>query len=111
MKANKSMTENFKKIIGDLEEEIKELIEMDTDIKKAEEKIDYLGSDPKTLAQYKVRERSLHERANMISTAKEEGKIEVAKAALLEGASTQFVAKITGLDKEKIEELKKELAN
>lgn len=30
---------------------------MDVDIKKAEEKIEYLSSDPKTLALYKARER------------------------------------------------------
>ena len=47
---------------------------MDVDIKKAEEKIEYLSSDPKTLALYKARERSLHERANMISSARDETK-------------------------------------
>ncbi|MCB2339607.1 Rpn family recombination-promoting nuclease/putative transposase [Clostridium estertheticum] len=41
---------------------------MDGDIRKAEEKIEYLSSDPKTLELYKSRERSLHERANMISS-------------------------------------------
>jgi|GEM_PF-5621604 len=46
---------------------------MDADIKKAEEKIEYLSSDPKTLELDKARERSLHERANMISSAKDEG--------------------------------------
>ena len=46
---------------------------MDVDIKKVEEKIEYLSSDPKTLALYKARERSLHDRANMINGAIEEG--------------------------------------
>jgi len=49
---------------------------MDVDIIKAEEKIEYLSSDPKTLEIYKARERSLHERANMISSTKEEEVIE-----------------------------------
>ena len=48
-------------------------MDMDVDIRKAEEKIEYLSSDPKTLELYKERERSLHERANMISSAKDEG--------------------------------------
>ncbi|MBU3172995.1 Rpn family recombination-promoting nuclease/putative transposase [Clostridium estertheticum] len=50
------------------EKELGELMEMDGDIRKAEEKIEYLSSDPKTLELYKSRERSLHERANMISS-------------------------------------------
>ncbi|NTV78217.1 MAG: hypothetical protein HGA25_03505, partial [Clostridiales bacterium] len=41
--------------------------------RNAEEKIEYLSSDPKTLALYKARESSLRERANMISSAQEEG--------------------------------------
>lgn len=48
-------------------------MDVDVDIKKAEEKIEYLSSDPKTLELYKERERSLHERANMINGAIEEG--------------------------------------
>lgn len=32
---------------------------MDVDIKKAEEKVEYLSSDPKTLAHYKSRESSV----------------------------------------------------
>ncbi len=46
---------------------------MDVDIKKAEEKIEDLSSDHETLALYKARERSLQKRANMISSAKDEG--------------------------------------
>jgi uncharacterized protein YjgD (DUF1641 family) len=47
---------------GISQEELKELVEMDEDIKKAEEKIEYLSSDPKIIELYKVRERSLHDR-------------------------------------------------
>jgi predicted transposase/invertase (TIGR01784 family) len=103
------------------EEELEELVEMDADIKRAEEKIEYLGSNSKTLALYRARERSLHERANMINGAKEEGReegreegaiekaIKTAKAALNEGIPVEVVAKITGLENEKIRELQKEL--
>ena len=44
-------------------------MDRDVDIRKAEEKIEYLSSDSKTLELYKARERSLHEKANMISSA------------------------------------------
>lgn len=61
------------------EEELKELIEMDSAIKRAEKKLEYLSSDAETLALYKAREDSLHERANMISSAKKEKALEIAK--------------------------------
>lgn len=99
------------------EEEIKELIEMDTAIKRAEAKLKHLGSDPETLSLYRAREDSLHERANMISSAKEEGvkegvkegKVLTAKAALIKGLSSDVIADITGLSIEEIQKIKKEI--
>ncbi|WP_183279888.1 hypothetical protein [Clostridium fungisolvens] len=44
---------------------------MDTAIKKSEQKIGYLSSDEEAMRIYYERERSLHERANMISSAEE----------------------------------------
>ena len=87
---------------------------MDADIRKAEEKIKYLSSDPETLALYKARERSLHERANMISSAKEEGREEGANEKAIEsainflrlGINEEIVAKGTGLTIEKVIDLK-----
>jgi len=38
-------------------------------IKKAEDKLEYLSSDEETMNIYWERERSLHERANMINSA------------------------------------------
>ena len=55
---------------------LKELIEMDSSIKKAEERLEYLSSDPATIELYKKREESEHEKANMISSAKAEGRLE-----------------------------------
>ncbi|EDK32353.1 Conserved hypothetical protein [Clostridium kluyveri DSM 555] len=89
-------------------------MDMDVDIKKAEEKIKYLSSDPETLALYKARERSLHERANMISSAKEEGREEGANEKAIEsainflrlGINEEIVAKGTGLTIEKVIDLK-----
>jgi hypothetical protein len=52
------------------EEELKELTEMDQVIKSATEKLEYLSSDPETIALYRAREDALHERANMIQLGK-----------------------------------------
>lgn len=91
------------------EEELKELMEMDEDIKKAEEKIEYLSSDPKTIELYKVRERSLHDRMNMINGAKEKGKAEVAKNLLQIGMNILDVIKATGLKEEDIKRIKENM--
>jgi len=80
---------------------------MDTDIKRAEERLDYLSSDEKTIEIYKAREKSLHERANMINSAKDEGKIEVIKNALKEGLGLDIISKITGKSIDEIKEIKK----
>jgi len=42
------------------EEELKELIEMDSAIKRAEKKLEYLSSDAEALTLYRAREDSLH---------------------------------------------------
>jgi predicted transposase/invertase (TIGR01784 family) len=100
-------------------EELKELMEMDVDIKKAEEKIQYLSSAPKTLALYKARERSLHERANMISSAREEGineginigKITMVENLLKMGVAVEQIATTAELPIEKVVELKNRINN
>jgi predicted transposase/invertase (TIGR01784 family) len=92
-------------------EELKELMDMDADIKKAEEKIEYLSSDPKALALYKARERSLHERANMISSAQEDKAVEVATNLLKLGVSEEIVSKGTGLPIEEVIEIKNRMTN
>jgi hypothetical protein len=45
---------------------------MDQTIKNAEAKLELLSSDAETIALYRAREATLHERANMINSAKEE---------------------------------------
>jgi predicted transposase/invertase (TIGR01784 family) len=87
---------------------------MDTDIKKVEERLEYLSSDDKTIEIYKSREKSLHERANMINGAKEEGIkegikegiITTAKNLLVMGMDLDMVSKATGLSMEKVTSLK-----
>jgi predicted transposase/invertase (TIGR01784 family) len=109
------------------EEELKELSEMDQTIKNAEAKLEYLSSDAKTIALYRAREATLHERANMINSAKTEGreegreegriegeetgKLKAAKNLLLMRMDLETVAKCTELPVTKITELQKSLLN
>lgn len=93
------------------EEKLKELMEMDKDIKRAEERLEYLSSDKETIDIYKAREKSLHERANMISSAMEEGEnkkaLEIIKNSLMQGLSVDIISKITGKTVDEIEKIKK----
>ena len=57
------------------ESELEELIDMDNDIKKAEERLEYLSSDPQTMEIYWERERALYEKANLISTGEHKEKV------------------------------------
>jgi predicted transposase/invertase (TIGR01784 family) len=91
------------------EEELKELTEMDSAIKRAEQKLEYLSSDEETLALYRAREDSAHERANLIYTGRmegiEEGKIQIAKNMLAENTPLDYIAKVTGLSMDVIKAL------
>jgi predicted transposase/invertase (TIGR01784 family) len=87
------------------EEELKELIEMDSAIKRAEKKLEYLSSDEDTMALYRAREDSAHERANLIYSGKMEGKIEDAKNMLAKNLSLDLITEITGLSMEEVKAL------
>jgi predicted transposase/invertase (TIGR01784 family) len=105
------------------EEELKELSKMDQTIKNAEAKLEYLSSDAKTIALYRAREATLHERANMINSAKAEGreegraegetkgKLAMAKNLLAMGMAAETVAKAAELPLEKIIEIQESLPN
>jgi predicted transposase/invertase (TIGR01784 family) len=108
--------------LDERDEEILEVLKMSNPaIDRAEKILEWLSADEDTLVTYRLREQSLHEQASMIADAKEEGikegikegetkgKIETAKAALIEGSSVEFVAKITGLPIATILQLKDEL--
>ncbi len=84
---------------------LKELMSLDTAIEKAEQKIEYLSSDEETMRIYYERERSLHERANMISSAEERKAIEIARN-LLDVLDNETIALKTGLDIDKINSLR-----
>lgn len=68
---------------------------------------------------YKAREKSLHERANMISSAKEEGReegreegiIEIAEKMLRKGMAIELVSELTGLNEEEVRKIQKSNAN
>ena len=100
----------FDKMLSD--EELKELTEMDSAIKRAEKKLEYLSSDEEALALYRAREDSTHERANLIYSGrmegriegKIEGKVEDAKKMISKNMPFDLIAEITGLS---IEEIKK----
>lgn len=106
-------------------EELEVLMNMDSEIKKAEEKVEYLSSDKETMELYKAREKSMHDRANMINGAKREGiaegmaqgmtqgmaqgKFSVAQNLLQIGIDVETVIKATELPEEVIIELKNKL--
>ena len=87
------------------EEELKELMEMDSAIKRAEKKLEYLSSDEEALALYRAREDSAHERANLIYSGKMEGKIEIVQNMLAKNMSLELIAEITGLSMKEIKAL------
>ncbi|MGL4848016.1 MAG: hypothetical protein ACRC28_03680 [Clostridium sp.] len=78
---------------------------MDEAIEKAEQKIEYLSSNEEAMRIYYERERSLHERANMINSAERRGKLEFAKN-LLDVLDDETIALKSGLDLEEIKRLR-----
>ena len=85
---------------------LKELMSLDTAIEKAEQKIEYLSSDEEAMRIYYERERSLHERANMISSAEERKAIEIAKNLLNMNISVEQIVLATGLTEEEIKKIR-----
>ena len=85
---------------------LKELMSLDTAIEKAEQKIEYLSSDEEAMRIYYERERSLHERANMISSAEERKAVEIAKNLLNMNIPVEQIALATGLTEEEINKIR-----
>ena len=92
---------------------LKELISLDTAIEKAEQKIEYLSSDEETMRIYYERERSLHDRANMISSAESRGDEKRAKVGIRnmieKGMSKEEIIEILEVDMRLVEEVEKEI--
>ena len=82
-------------------------------IEKAEKRIEYLSSDEETMNTYWERERSLHERANMINSAEQRGDLNRAKVAirnmLEKGMGTELIIEILEVDARLVEEVSKEM--
>ena len=92
------------------EETLRELVDMEPAIKKAENKLAFLSSDEETMSIYYAREKSLHDQANMINTAEQRGRnqrnVEIAKKMLLAGMDLEMIRSITELSISEIQALK-----
>jgi predicted transposase/invertase (TIGR01784 family) len=92
---------------------IAEVLKMDSAINAANEKLDLVTMDEEVLRYYHLRQMALSDYTSAIDYAREEGlaeglekgREEVARNALAQGASIDFVNKITGLDIETIKQL------
>ena len=85
---------------------LEELMNMEPAIKMAEEKLDYLSSDPYTIELYKAREDSEHEKANFYRSGRDDEKLEIAQKMLEAGTDIDFIMQMTGLMKEEVEKLR-----
>ena len=96
---------------------VEEVIKMDTAIQKAQERQDYVLSYEDAQRIYNIRQKARWDYISATNYAREEGRKEgledglkegkeaVARKALAEGLSLEFVQKITGLDIETLEKL------
>lgn len=97
-------------------EMLREVVEMDSIIRKAEERLEWLSSDEETIQLYKAREEALIEKMSLIDEAEERGiqkgeynkSIEIAKN-LIDVLDVNTIALKTGLSIEDIEKIKKEI--
>ena len=79
---------------------------MEPAIKMAEEKLDYLSSDPYTIELYKAREDSEHEKANFYSSGRDDCAREIARKMLETGMDVDFIMQMTELSEEEMEMLR-----
>jgi predicted transposase/invertase (TIGR01784 family) len=99
------------------DDQLKELVEMDPVIGKAEERLEWLSSDEETIRLYEAREHSLIERNSLIAEGEARGeargeakgqakaKAETALAMLRKGLDPALIAEVTGLFATEIERL------
>jgi hypothetical protein len=84
---------------------IEEVLSMDPAIQEMQKKIDWINGDPELLRSYLRYEKATSDEITRINGTKRE----IARNALAEGATEEFVSKITGLDMDTIKRLKIEL--
>jgi predicted transposase/invertase (TIGR01784 family) len=115
LKAEKDLNDPLHRWLLFLDEKLpdpilRELMEMDPVIKKAEERLEWLSSDSETQRLYEAREHSLIERNSLISEGKAEGKIEgkleVVLTMIIKGLDNSLIKELTGLPLEDIERLR-----
>jgi len=91
------------------EEKLREVIQMDSAISKANERLNFVTQDKEFLRNYHLREMAMSDWTTGINTAIEKGamrsKIEIAKNLLDEGLPMELIHKTTGLDFETIKSL------
>ena len=95
------------------EDVLRELVKMEPEMQKAEDKLEYLSSDEETMGIYLAREKSLHDQANMVNTAEERGiqrgiqqeKQKTAIKLLQAGMTVDSIMDITELSRIEIEAL------
>jgi predicted transposase/invertase (TIGR01784 family) len=84
---------------------VKELVKMDTAIRKAEEKMVFVSGDKEALRAYHLREMAMSDWTSGINYAREERTKEVARNLIAAGDPFDKIARVTGLDIETIKRL------
>jgi predicted transposase/invertase (TIGR01784 family) len=95
------------------EKTLREVIQMDSAISKANERLNFVTQDKEFLRNYHLREMAMSDWTTGINTATEKGivkgamqkQIEIARNSLNEGLPIEIIHKITGLDFETIKSL------
>lgn len=100
---------------------LKEVLAVDSVIRNAEERLEWLSSDEETIKLYKAREESLIEKMSLLDEAEErglkkgieqgieQGKIDMAKEMILDGENIEKIKKYSKLNEKDIEKLRREL--
>ena len=84
---------------------LKELMDMDTAIYKANEKMEFLANDKEVLRLYQLREMAQIDYNSGMKKAKDEGKAEVARNMKADGEPVEKIMRYTGLTAIAIEDL------
>ncbi|MEC1723084.1 hypothetical protein [Schinkia azotoformans] len=87
------------------------MAEQEPILKKAVDILRAASLDPETRMQYEAREKALKDIVSIRGDGIEEGKIEMARNLLKEGVEIQIIMRTSGLSREEIEKLAKELNN
>ena len=87
------------------EEILEEVINMDTAISKANERLNFVSQDKEFLRNYQLREMAMSDLTTAINTGIEKREIEIARNALAKGLSIDMIKDITGLDTKTIKSI------